>query len=165
MEYAGSAKSEQWAEERILSGVYSVCVAAQRFFQQAAQQVADGNLRYKFLELSNLHGATAQQLPVAAKQEAIPQDYSSELAAVQFWYLHQQAALHNQPMAQSMLTELAGLLQQQLHVLKQLIRAVHSRTTKVTLAHLSAALQMASDQLQPLLKVLPVGRQNLQTKN
>ncbi|KUM52020.1 hypothetical protein [Rheinheimera sp. EpRS3] len=165
MEYAGSAKSEQRTEERILSGVYSVCVAAQRFFQQAAQQVADSNLRYNFIALSKLHSVAAQQLPIAAKQEAIPQDYSSELAAVQFWYLHQQTALHNQPMTQSMLTELAGLLQQQLHVLKQLIRAVHSRTTKVTLAHLSAALQIASDQLQPLLKVLPVDRQNIQTKN
>ena len=165
MQYAGSAKSEQRTEERILAGVYSVCVAAQHFFQQAAKQAADSNLRYKFIELSKLHSAAAQQLPAAIKQQAIPQDYSSELAAVQFWYLHQQAALHNQPMAQSMLTELAGLLQQQLHALKQLIRAVHCRTTKVTLAHLSAALQIASDQLQPLLQVLPVGRQNIQTKN
>ncbi|WP_215398753.1 hypothetical protein [Rheinheimera oceanensis] len=165
MQYAGSAKSEYAEEERILSGVYAVCVAAQQFFHQAAQQVTDSNLRYKFRELSNMHEATAQQLPATAKQQGIPQDYSSELAAVQFWYLHQHAALHSQPVVQSVLTELAGLLLQQLHALKQLIRAVHNRRTKVTLAHLSAALQMASDQLQPLLQVLPVSRQNLQTKN
>jgi glyceraldehyde-3-phosphate dehydrogenase/erythrose-4-phosphate dehydrogenase len=164
MQYVGSAKSE-YGEEKMLSGVYAVCVAAQRFFRQAAQQATDSNLRYKFRELANLHEATAQQLPATAKQQATPQDYSSELAAVQFWYLHQQAVLHSQPVAQSVLTELAGLLQQQLHALKQLIRAVHCRTTKVTLAHLSAALQIASDQLQPLLQVLPVGRQNIQTKN
>lgn len=165
MQYAGSAKSEQWTEERILAGVYSVCVAAQHFFQQAAKQAADSNLRYKFIELSKLHSAAAQQLPAAIKQQAIPQDYSSELAAVQFWYLHQQTALHNQPLLQPMQDELAGLLQQQLKVLKQLIKTVHSRAAKVTLAHLSAALQIASDQLQPLLKVLPIGRQNVQTKN
>lgn len=165
MEHAGSAKSEQWAEKRILTGVYSVCVAAERFFQKAAKQVSDGNLRYKFIELSKLHSTAAEQLPVSAKQEAIPLDYSSELAAVQLWYLHQQTVLHNHPLLQPMQDELTGLLQQQLQVLKHLIKTVDSRTAKITLAHLFAALQMASDQLQPLLKVLPVCRQNIQTNN
>lgn len=165
MQYPGSAESEQRAEQRILSGVYSICVAAQQFYQQAAHQVADSNLRYKLIALAKLHSMAAQQLPAVVKHSALPQDYTSELAAVQFWYLHQHMALHKQPLLQPILFELTGLLQQQLNVLKQVIKTVRSRTAKVTLAHLSAALQMANDQLQPLLKVLPVDKQNIQTRN
>jgi hypothetical protein len=159
---ANSIRQGYNSEARMLNVVYTVCVAAQRFFQQAAWQVDDSNLRYKFIELSAIHNNAARQLPEAADKVQL-QDISSELAAVQFWYLHQQAALHNNPPHRRMLTELANLLQQQLLALKHLTQSVHSPTAKVTLAHLSAALQMANDQLLPMLKVLPAGEQKLQT--
>jgi hypothetical protein len=157
--------SEHMPETKALTGVYMICVAAQRFFQQAAQQVTDGNLRYKFIELSALHGNAAQHLPVASTDIVPPQPVSSELEAVQFWYLHQRVALHSEPPPQSMLNELGGLLPRQLSALKQLTQRVENHNAKVTLAHLSAALQMANDQLLPLLKVLPVNEQKIQTIN
>lgn len=163
MAYADPAQSNQNTETIILGDVYAVCSAAQRFFQQAAQQVGDSNLRYKFLQLSALHSAAAQNLPVADTAQL--RHGSDELAAIQFWYLHQHAVLHNQPLQQTTLAELTNLLQQQLGALKQLTKTVHSHTARVTLAHLSAALQIASDQLLPLLKVLPDSRQKIQTKN
>jgi hypothetical protein len=165
MGYAGSAQSDPPTETQILHGVYVVCNAAQQFYTQAAQQVADSNLRYKFIELSAIHDTAATHLPGKDVNNRQLQDYSSELAAIQFWYLHQRVALHNHSLQPSVLAELGGLLQQQLRELKQLTKAVTSQNAKVTLAHLSAALQMANDQLQPMLKVLPIGWQNIQTKN
>jgi hypothetical protein len=162
MGYAHPAEKQSDTETRLLHSVYVVCVAAQRFFTQAAHQIDDSNLRYKFLELSVLHGNAAHQLPADNMTESA-QTINNELAAVQFWYLQQQAELHNQRPQQLMLTELGGLLQQQLTALKQLIKHLHSQTARVTLAHLSAALQMANDQLLPLLKVLPVSGQKIQT--
>ncbi|HEX5792327.1 MAG TPA: hypothetical protein VFY01_03565 [Rheinheimera sp.] len=163
MGYADPALQDQDTETRTLHDVHTVCVAAQLFFQQAARQVDDSNLRHKFLELAILHSNAANQLP-ASRHTPPAQIMTSELAAVQFWYLHQRAALHKEA-PQQMLTELAGLLQQQLNVLKQLTKRVQSHAAKVTLAHLSAALQMANDQLLPLLKVLPADGQKIQTKN
>lgn len=162
MGYAERASENHNTETKILHDVYKLSVSAQLFFQQAAHLVDDSNLRYKFIELSILHANAARQLPAAARNP-LPQIASSELAAVQFWYLHQQTALHNAPPEQTMLAELAGLLQQQLHVLKQLTKEVQSNAARIALAHLSAALQMANDQLLPLLKVLPANGQKLQT--
>lgn len=162
MGYADLTIQQPESETRLLQGVYAVCIAAQRFFTQAARQIDDSNLRYKFLELSNLHASAAHQLPGSTTSN---QTLPNELVAVQFWYLQQQAALHSEQPPQNMLTELAGLLQQQLQALKQLIKRLHSYTAKVILAHLSAALQMANDQLLPLLKVLPVSGQKIQTQN
>jgi hypothetical protein len=162
MGYADPAPRQPDSETRLLHGVYLVCIAAQRFFTQAAQHIDDSNLRYKFLELSHLHANAAHQLP---GNTASSQTLTNELAAVQFWYLQQQVALHSDQPPQRMLTELAGLLQQQLLALKQLIKQLHSQTGRIILAHLSAALQIANDQLLPLLKVLPVCRQKIQTQN
>lgn len=163
MGYAEPASQNNNTELRMLHGVHMLCVSAQQFFQQAAYQVDDSNLRYKFLELSKLHANAARKLP-AATSTASPQIPDSELAAVQFWYLHQQAGLNNKRPQPLMLTELADLLQQQLHALKQLTKHVGNSSAQVTLAHLSAALQMAYDQLSPLLKVLPTNGQKLQQK-
>lgn len=163
MGYADPALQDQDSEITILHVVHAVCVAAQHFFQQAARQVDDSNLRHKFLELSILHRNAARQLP--ASESTSSEMATSELAAVQFWYLHQRAALHSEPLQQRMLAEMAGLLQQQLSVLKAQTKSVQSRTGKITLAHLSAALQMANDQLLPLLKVLPANGQKLHAKN
>lgn len=162
MRYADPPSANNNTETKMLHGVYILCVAAQHFFQQTARHVDDSNLRYKFLDLAILHGNAARQLPAPPNIKA--QDIAhSELAAVQFWYLHQQAALHNDAPQQTMLSELAGLLQQQLNVLKQLTKEMRGNAARITLAHLSAALQMAIDQLLPLLKVLPANGQKIQT--
>lgn len=158
------ADSEQTIETTQLKVVQATCVAAQHFFKQAAQQVADGNLRYKFSELSTLHSNAAQYLPADSVPEQ-PQNINRDLAAVQFWYLHQKAALHSPTPPPEMLCELDGLLQQQLSALKRLTNNLQSHNAKITLAHLSAGLQIACDQLQPMLKVLPADGKNLQTKN
>ena len=163
MGYAEPASQNNNTELRMLHGVHMLCVSAQQFFQQAAKQLDDSNLRYKFLELSILHANAARQLP-ATTSNPLPQIANSELAAVQFWYLHQQASLHSKGPQPSMLTELAALLQQQLNALKHLTKNVDTSSARVTLAHLSAALQMANDQLLPLLKVLPTNGQKLQQK-
>tara|TARA_Y100001963_G_scaffold159860_1_gene265787 strand:+ start:600 stop:1118 length:519 start_codon:yes stop_codon:yes gene_type:complete len=163
MGYAEPASQNNNTELRMLHGVHMLCMSAQQFFQQAAYQVDDSNLRYKFLELSKLHANAARKLPVATSAPS-PHIQDSELAAVQFWYLHQQASLNKKRPQPLMLTELADLLQQQLYALKHLTKHVGSNSGRVPLAHLSAALQMAYDQLLPLLKVLPTGGQKLQQK-
>ncbi|MBZ9613133.1 hypothetical protein [Rheinheimera maricola] len=142
--------------------VYAVCQAAQHFFQQAAQQINNSNLRYNFLELSRLHQSAARRLPATAMSEP---DHRNQLAVVEFWYLHQCAALYNPALQPLIMAELEGLLQQQLQGLKQLIKQVSATSAKITLAHFSAALQIAIDRLAPLLKVLPTSGQKIQTKN
>ena len=112
--------------------------------------------------MSKLHQSAARQLPATTLAQ---REYRNELAAVEFWYLHQCAALHNPAQQPLILAQLAGLLQQQLLGLKQLTRQVTTASAKVTLAHLSAALQMAIDRLSPLLQVLPTNTQKIQTKN
>lgn len=149
------------AETSALSGVYQICVAAQLFFRYAAIQVADSNIRYKFIELSALHGNTAQQLPAEPVNHAQSHQISNELTAVQYWYKQHSSAVQNQPPTQSMLNELVTLLPRQLAALKLLTHNVTDQSTKAALANLSAALQMANDQILPLLKVLPAGQQKI----
>jgi len=157
MGHSGSAQSNQFsaAEARSLQAAYAVCIEAQQFFRRAAQQVANSNLRYKFLQLAKLHLDAAARLAKTCGDAETAPDYRSELAAVQFWYLHQAAALSEPAQQQAMLAELAGLLQQQIRGLRQLTGELHSRGVRVELAQLVAELQISSDQLQPLLKVLP----------
>ena len=112
--------------------------------------------------MSTVHQQAIAQLPIPTTAQA--SDSNNELAALEFWYLHQQLALHSQPLKTAVLAELVTVLQQQISVLKHLINAVNSQHSKVTLAHLSAALQIASDRLLPQLQVLPIAAQNLQTK-
>lgn len=161
MGHSGSAQSNQFsaAEARSLQAAYAVCIEAQQFFRRAAQQVANSNLRYKFLQLANLHLAAAQRLAKTCGEAETAPDYRSELAAVQFWYLHQAAALSEQALQQQMLAELAAVLQQQIRGLRQLAGELHSRLIRVELAQLVADLQISNDQLQPLLKELQAARQ------
>lgn len=149
MKYADTSTSDNNQQAQHLNSAYAVCTAAQLFFQQAAQLISSSNLRYQFIQLSKLHQIAARQLPVSTLTQL---DYRNELAAVEFWYLHQCAALHNPVQQPLIIAQLAGLLQQQLLGLKQLTRQVTIASAKVTLAHLSAALQMAIDQISPLLK-------------
>lgn len=162
MGYANPAAQPPDAETRVLSGVHKLCIAAQGFYTLAARQVDDSNLRYKFLQLSALHSHAACQLP-ASNSSTAAAEFNKELVSVHCWYHQQQAVLHDQPPPKYMLAELASLLQQQLNALKHLTKGLQSHAARVTLAHLSAALQMASDQLLPLLKVLPVSGQKIQT--
>lgn len=161
MGYSGWTQSTQLsaAEARLLHGAYTVCVSAEQFFCRATQQVASSNLRYKFLQLATLHREAAQRLPDTGAQAANVVDVNNELAAVQFWYLHQTATLPEQALQQPALTELSGLLQQQLRVLRRLTATLRSKPARVALAQLVAELQISNDQLQPLLKELPVARQ------
>ena len=147
-------------EQQILAAVSATCEAARHFYQHAAQHSSDSNLRYHFTALATLHHQASQQL-AASGGIAVPQH--KQLAAIQQWYL-QQAATHHlaQP---AKLTELSSLLQQQLAVMKQLSRTAKQQQMKTTLAHLSAALQMATDSLFALLQVLPGHGQKIQTKN
>ena len=161
--FSGSPATEQKHDATIFSGIIATYQAAQRFFQLAARQADDSNLRFHFNALSTLHQQAIIQLPVPTETQ--PSHCHKELAAIEFWYLHQQLALHSQPLHTTVLTELVTVLQQQITVLKQLTHAVTSQHSKVTLAHLSAALQIASDRLLPQLQVLPIATQNLQTKN
>lgn len=164
MGYAGSSASAPAHDAVNLCGVSATCDAAWRFFQYAAQHASDSNLRYHFVALSGLHQQAVRQLPPPDRAAEL-QGHSKSLASVQLWYLHQRAALQYQPLQTAVLPELAQLLQQQLLALKQLTRAAGSTQVKVTLAHLSAALQMATDRLLPLLQVLPVSGNKIQTKN
>ncbi|MGP9803000.1 hypothetical protein [Rheinheimera sp. NSM] len=157
MGYPSSVPTDQLsvAEARMLHAAYSVCIEAQQFFREAAAQINNSNLRYKFLQLAKMHCKAAQRLPAADCEALTVPEYNSELAAVQFWYLHQATALSEPSLQQPILTELAGLLQQQLRVLRQLATLLHNNEARVVLAQLAAELQISSDQLQPLLKVLP----------
>lgn len=160
--YQGSPAPEQQQDATIFAGINSTYRAAQRFFQLAARQADDSNLRFHFNAMSTVHQQAIAQLPIPTTAQA--SDSNNELAALEFWYLHQQLALHSQPLKTAVLAELVTVLQQQISVLKHLINAVNSQHSKVTLAHLSAALQIASDRLLPQLQVLPIAAQNLQTK-
>lgn len=157
MGHSGSTQSNKFsaAEARSLQAVYAVCIEAQQFFRRGAQQLANSNLRYKFLQLAKLHSDAAERFAKTYRDAETTPDYRSELAAVQFWYLHQAAAVSEQSKQQPMLAELAALLQQQIRGLRQLTGELHSRGLRVELAQLVAELQISSDQLQPLLKVLP----------
>lgn len=157
MGHSGSAQFNQYsaAEARSLQATNAICTAARQFFQRAAQQVASSNLRYKFLQLATLHQHAAQRLAKTREDAEMAPDYCSELAAVQFWYLHQAAALSEPSQQHAMLAELAGLLQQQIRGLRQLTAELHNRSIRIELAQLVAELQISSDQLQPLLKDLP----------
>jgi len=147
-----------------LKTVQAICIAAQRFYQQAAKQVSDGNLRYKFAELSALHHNAAQRLPIEAAHDPAP-NLQTELIAVQLWYQHQHTTLTTETAQPLALFELYSLLQKQLSALKQLTLLMRSYSAKISLAHLTAALQIACDQLPARLKVLPVDGKNIQTKN
>ena len=151
MKYPDTSTAKMKRQAQCLYSAHAVCMAAQQFYQQAAQQISNSNLRYKFLELSALHLTAAKQLPATAQAE---HDYHHALAAVEIWYLHQCTALYNPAQQPFVLTQLGGLLQQQLQGLKQLIKQVTTVSAKIRLAHLSAALQMATDQLLPQLDVL-----------
>ncbi|WP_445766215.1 hypothetical protein [Rheinheimera sp.] len=160
--YQGSPAAEQQQDATIFAGINSTYRAAQRFFQLAARQADDSNLRFHFNAMSTVHQQAIAQLPAPT---ATQPSHNNELAAIELWYLHQQLALHSQPLHTSLLAELVTVLQQQITVLKQLTHAAASQHSKVTLAHLSAALQIASDRLLPLLQVLPIATQKLQTIN
>lgn len=162
MGYANPAAQPPDAETRVLSGVHKLCIAAQGFYALAARQVDDSNLRYHFLQLSALHSHAACKLP-STKNSAVAAEFNKELVSVHCWYQQQQAVLHDQPPPKYMLAELASLLQQQLNALKYLSKCLQSHSARASLANLSATLQMASDQLLPLLKVLPTSRQKIQT--
>lgn len=147
----------------LLRAVASLCASAGRFFQLAASQVSTGNLRHQFATLARLHVSASQQLPdhtdAAALRQLCPQ-----LSAVQYWYQQQHSKLLQHECSPAVLAELAILLPQQLAALKQLTRC-SSHRLQAGLAHFTAALQVACDQLLPLLQVLPMSRQKIQTKN
>ena len=148
---------------RILRAVASLCASAGRFFQLAASQISTGNLRYQFATLARLHANASRHFPAHADTAALLQ-LSPQLYAVQYWYLQQHSKLHQQECSQELLAELATQLPEQLSALKQLTRC-SSHRLKVSLAHFIAALQLAYDQLLPLLQILPASRQKVQTKN
>lgn len=148
---------------RILRAVASLCASAGRFFQLAASQVSTGNLRYQFATLARLHANASRHLPEHSDTAALCQ-LSPQLSAVQYWYLQQYSKLHQQECSPALLAELATLLPQHLSALKQLTYCSSNRL-KASLAHFTAALQLACDQLLPLLQVLPANRQKVQTKN
>ena len=160
--YQGSPAAGQQQDATIFAGINSTYRAAQRFFQLAARQADDSNLRFHFNAMSTVHQQAIAQLPAPT---ATQPSHNNELAAIELWYLHQQLALHSQPLHTSVLAELVTVLQQQITVLKQLTHTLTSQHHKVALAHLSAALQIASDRLLPLLQVLPTSWQKIQTKN
>jgi hypothetical protein len=147
----------------LLSAVASLCTSAGRFFQLAASQVSPGNLRYQFANLARLHVSASKQLPGHADAAALRQ-LCPPLSAVQYWYLQQHNKLQHQECSPAVLAELAILLPQQLAALKQLTRC-SSHRLQAGLAHFTAALQLACDQLLPQLQVLPISRQKVQTKN
>ncbi|WP_335735711.1 hypothetical protein [Rheinheimera muenzenbergensis] len=160
MGHSGIAQSAKLSADEVssLQAAYSVCSAAEQFFRYAATQVANSNLRYKFLQLTKLHLNAAQRLAqTCATADTISQQRST-LSTVKSWYQHQAATLAEQSTQHTMLAELAALLQQQIRSLRQLTAGLHNREIKIELAQLVAELQICSDQLQPLLKVLPPSR-------
>lgn len=163
MRYALSIQPVAPQDTLLLSALASLCASAGRFFQLAARHASASNLRYQFTTLANIHLQANRQLPAADAAAAL-QQISPQLAAIQFWYLQQQSRLRQHDLSLAQLTELRVLLQQQLVALKQLTQS-SSANLKGALAHLTAALQVACDQLLPLLQVLPACGQKFQTKN
>ena len=132
-------------DQAILSLVRAVCEQAGLFYQRAAHLVSDNNIRRAYSELQFLHQQTLQLAVADNVKVATDPDINS----VCQWYRQQNANLSAGE--NSWMAEVPQQLHRQLTAFKRLSRELNQAENAKALAHLTAGLQILTDQLRPLL--------------
>lgn len=137
-------------DKLLLNDVNTLCRQGAEFYQQAAGSLNNSNLQRQFVQLATIHRSALRQLPTSSFAVPLPLLSNNTAKAIQRGYDKANTALETTN--EGWLAAVPDLLQQELTLLKKVVRQLQPKPHAFALAHATAALQIAHDQLEPLLQ-------------
>lgn len=137
-------------DKLLLNDINTLCQQGAQFYQQAAGSLNNSNLQRQFVQLATIHRSALRQLPPGSFSVPLPLLSNSSAQAIQRGYDQANTALKTT--SDGWLAAVPELLQQELSLLKRVVRQLQPKPHAFALAHATAALQIAHDQLEPLLQ-------------